>query len=223
MGRPSWIKILASPGAPMKFVSQLLSAHLARYPAMQLDDIYKLLHQAALGPGHAVDNPAAARKRLDQEMSALGEAPAGPLRDIISPDGQPRPRPPAFLSGGWQRSRCAPQCLPGNREELSGIARQVGEILRLPGRPRRCRGYPVRAAGGGGVLRSIARTGSRGCTTPRRTAMPISPLTVSWTSPTSPLPSLPECEKGDRLGELLRFRSFAVRIPVLRRVASWLS
>ena len=72
----------------MKFVSQLLSAHLARYPAMQLDDIYKLLHQAALGPGHAVDNPAAARKRLDQELAALSEAPADPLQDIISPDGR---------------------------------------------------------------------------------------------------------------------------------------
>jgi hypothetical protein len=72
----------------MKFVDQLLSAHLERYPAMQLDDIYKLLHQAALGPGHAVDNPAAARKRLDQEMAALGKSCAEPLRDIISPDGR---------------------------------------------------------------------------------------------------------------------------------------
>ena len=72
----------------MKFVNQLLSAHLVRYPAMQLDDIYKLLHQAALGPGHAMDNPAAARKRLDQELAAMGEASAEPLRDIISPDGR---------------------------------------------------------------------------------------------------------------------------------------
>lgn len=72
----------------MKFVSQLLSAHLARYPAMQLDDIYKLLHQAALGPGHAVDNSAAARKRLDEEIKALGEAPAELLQDVISPDGR---------------------------------------------------------------------------------------------------------------------------------------
>jgi hypothetical protein len=72
----------------MKFVNQLLSAHLERYPAMQLDDIYKLLHQAALGPGHAVDNPAAARKRLDQEMTALGKGSAEPLQDIISPDGR---------------------------------------------------------------------------------------------------------------------------------------
>ena len=72
----------------MKFVSQLLSAHLARYPAMQLDDIYKLLHQAALGPGHAVDNSAAARKRLDEEIAALGDAPTELLQDVISPDGR---------------------------------------------------------------------------------------------------------------------------------------
>jgi hypothetical protein len=72
----------------MKFVSQLLSSHLARYPAMQLDDIYKLLHQAALGPGHAMDNPAAARKRLDVELAALGNGHAEPAEDIISPDGR---------------------------------------------------------------------------------------------------------------------------------------
>jgi len=72
----------------MKFVSQLLSAHLVRYPAMQLDDIYKLLHQAALGPGHAVGNPVAARKRLDQEIQVLGSGSTEFPQDIISPDGR---------------------------------------------------------------------------------------------------------------------------------------
>ena len=72
----------------MKFVSQLLSSHLARYPAMELDDVYKLLHQAALGPGHAVDNAAAARKRLDQEIAELGPGFTEPAQDIISPDGR---------------------------------------------------------------------------------------------------------------------------------------
>ncbi len=76
------------PESPMKFVSQLLSAHLGRYPAMQLGDIYKLLHQAALGPGHAVDNPVAARKRLDQEIATLSEGLVEPSPDIISPDGR---------------------------------------------------------------------------------------------------------------------------------------
>ena len=85
----------------MKFVNQLLSAHFARYPAMQLDDVYKLLHQAALGPGHAVDNPAAARKRLDQEIQALGSGSTEPPQDIISPDGRlGRVHLRAYLKGG---------------------------------------------------------------------------------------------------------------------------
>ncbi|HVY06960.1 MAG TPA: hypothetical protein VHB46_13380 [Burkholderiales bacterium] len=72
----------------MKFVGQLLSTHLQRYPAMQLDDIYKLLHQAALGPGHAVTDAAAARKRLDEEIASLADGIAEPDKDVISPDGR---------------------------------------------------------------------------------------------------------------------------------------
>jgi len=72
----------------MKFISQLLSAHLARYPAMQLDDIYKLLHQAALGPGHAVKDAADARAWLEKEAAELGAGPAEPEEDVISPDGR---------------------------------------------------------------------------------------------------------------------------------------
>ena len=72
----------------MKFVSQLLSSHLQRYPVMQLDDIYKLLHQAALGPGHAVKDAAVARAWLEKEAAELGPAPVEPENDIISPDGK---------------------------------------------------------------------------------------------------------------------------------------
>lgn len=72
----------------MKFVSQLLSSHLERYPAMQLDDIYKLLHQAALGPGHAVKDAAAARAWLEKEAAELGAGPVEPEKDLISPDGR---------------------------------------------------------------------------------------------------------------------------------------
>jgi len=72
----------------MKFVSQLLSAHLARYPEMQLDDIYKLLHQAALGPGHAVKDAGAALAWLEREAAELGAGPAEPEKDMISPDGR---------------------------------------------------------------------------------------------------------------------------------------
>lgn len=72
----------------MKFVGQLLSHHLRRYPLTQLDDVYKLLHQAALGPGHAVQDASTARKRFDAEVAALGSGPEDPVADAISPDGR---------------------------------------------------------------------------------------------------------------------------------------
>lgn len=71
----------------MKFVGQLLGAHAARYPGLGVEDIYKLLHQAALGPAHAVDG-AAARARLASEIGALPDGPEEPLADPISPDGR---------------------------------------------------------------------------------------------------------------------------------------
>jgi hypothetical protein len=70
----------------MKFISQLLASHLQRYPRMQLEDIYKLLHQAAMGPEHAVEDAAIARERLRAEAQQLASGPADPMLDPISPD-----------------------------------------------------------------------------------------------------------------------------------------
>jgi len=72
----------------MKFVNQLLSQHVARYPRMQLDDIYKLLHQAALGPGHAVKDAVITGAWLEKEAAELGSGPVEPEIDVISPDGR---------------------------------------------------------------------------------------------------------------------------------------
>ena len=72
----------------MKYVGQLLGHHLKRYPAMQLEDVYKLLHQAALGSGHAVPEEQLARRRLAEEVQALDDGPDEPVADVISPDGR---------------------------------------------------------------------------------------------------------------------------------------
>ncbi len=72
----------------MKFIGQLLGQHLQRYPCMELADIYKLLHQAAMGAGHAVRDPDAACTLLRSEARALGEGPPEPIADAISPDGK---------------------------------------------------------------------------------------------------------------------------------------
>lgn len=71
----------------MKFISQLLGGHFARHPSMELPDVYKLLHQAALGPAHAIAGDDAVA-RLLTEIAALGPGPEEPLVDVISPDGR---------------------------------------------------------------------------------------------------------------------------------------
>jgi len=71
----------------MKFIGQLLAQHFQRYPRMELVDVYKLLHQAAMGPSHAIDDPTVARDRLAAEVAMLGDGPDDPIADPISPDG----------------------------------------------------------------------------------------------------------------------------------------
>jgi hypothetical protein len=71
---------------------QVLELHLARYPDMQVGDLYKLLHQAAMGSEHAISSREAARQWLIREVEALGDPPAQladePLIEPISPGGR---------------------------------------------------------------------------------------------------------------------------------------
>ncbi|MCX7609714.1 MAG: hypothetical protein N2049_10930 [Anaerolineales bacterium] len=65
-------------------VESVLLSHFARYPAMGLADLYKLIHQAALGSEHAIRDPEAARRWLNEELASLGEGPDEPLLDLLS-------------------------------------------------------------------------------------------------------------------------------------------
>jgi len=66
----------------------ILKSHLARYPEMQIQAIYKLIHQAALGSEHAVTDRHAAGVWLEREIMQLGDEDAEPAIDPISADGQ---------------------------------------------------------------------------------------------------------------------------------------
>lgn len=66
----------------------VLVDHTRRYPAWEVDDLYKLIHQAAMGAEHAITDPVAVRNWLDQELRELGPGPDEPLIDPISPDGK---------------------------------------------------------------------------------------------------------------------------------------
>jgi hypothetical protein len=69
-------------------IETVLRSHFSRYPAMQIQDVYKLLHQAALGSEHAVSDSEGAQNWLRQELAEMGEGPQEPLVDPISPGGE---------------------------------------------------------------------------------------------------------------------------------------
>jgi hypothetical protein len=54
---------------------------------MQSEDLYKLIHQAAMGSEHAIENRAAARDYLYQEIDTLQGTSDEPLMETLSPDG----------------------------------------------------------------------------------------------------------------------------------------
>lgn len=64
----------------------LLDEHLARYPAAQPDDIYKLLYQGVLGPEHLIASPEEFARRLQAEYEALPPDAAGLLWEPVRPD-----------------------------------------------------------------------------------------------------------------------------------------
>jgi hypothetical protein len=69
-------------------MDEILTCHLLRYPQMQVTDLYKLLHQAAMGSGHAVRDEQVARDCLEQELIQMGAGPDDPQMDPLTPDGQ---------------------------------------------------------------------------------------------------------------------------------------
>ena len=64
----------------------IVLAHYSRYPLSQIEDLYKLTHQAALGSEHAVKDIKTAREGLVREMAQLAAFSVEPLIDEISPD-----------------------------------------------------------------------------------------------------------------------------------------
>lgn len=60
--------------------------HAERYPMMELDDFYKLTHQAHFGPGHLVPSAEIAIQSLYNEAATMGNGPPEPMFDPISPD-----------------------------------------------------------------------------------------------------------------------------------------
>ncbi|MDC1311637.1 hypothetical protein N8Z26_04205 [Burkholderiales bacterium] len=72
----------------MKFINKLTAQHIARYPNLELRDLYKLLHQSALGASHANATDDVLEKEFNLELDNLCETHVEPAIDPISPDGK---------------------------------------------------------------------------------------------------------------------------------------
>lgn len=66
---------------------KIVLSHAERYPGWLAPDLYKLIHQATLGSGHAVTSAENARAWLEEDLAGLGENREEPLLDPIAPDG----------------------------------------------------------------------------------------------------------------------------------------
>jgi hypothetical protein len=73
---------------PKVQMRSILIEHARRYPQWRLDDLYKLIHQAAMGTEHIMGDEAFLRDWLVHEFAHLGPGRDESLVDPISPDGR---------------------------------------------------------------------------------------------------------------------------------------
>jgi len=120
----------------------VLIDHARRYPLWAVDDLYKLIHQAAMGAEHALTDIAEVGELLMHELAHLDRGPSESLIDPISPDGQivrVHLRPFATLQlepGGLLRAfiRTAAEIAPSTDrlDEFAMLASQLASEGYLP-------------------------------------------------------------------------------------------
>ncbi|MCK4688694.1 MAG: hypothetical protein KAT41_00195 [Candidatus Marinimicrobia bacterium] len=66
----------------------LILEHLNRYPEMEVQDLYKLIYQATLGPAHLGTNEEIILSYLNREVESINADPEIDLVENISPSGK---------------------------------------------------------------------------------------------------------------------------------------
>ncbi len=67
---------------------KIIENEIKKYPEMEIQDVYKLLHQSAMGSEHAVKDTAAVRKWMENEIAGLNWNHHEKMIDTISPGGE---------------------------------------------------------------------------------------------------------------------------------------
>ena len=109
---------------------QATAFNFGSQPASQAEDVYKGLHQALFGPGHAIPDPDAARRYLLEEVSQLGP-PMQMERPCQSLGGEPKVvrvnlRP--FVARGGDLESLL-EAFVASVDEVHGSAEEMGRAL----------------------------------------------------------------------------------------------
>ncbi len=97
----------------------IIAMHLRHYPALRLDDLYKLVYQGAMGSEHAVADIDQVYRRLNDERRVMTSQPDGPLGIAVSPDRRlVRVHLGPFLDNGGDLQDLAQACV-----ETAGIVK----------------------------------------------------------------------------------------------------
>jgi len=124
-----------APSPEEEAVRSLLGRQWARFPAMEPQDVYKLVFQATMGSRHAGLDSAMAARWLDAEIRDLGPGPDEPVADTISVDGRMvRVNLRPYLAVGGDRTALL-RAFVRSAQEFRGssgdLGRQLGYVARM--------------------------------------------------------------------------------------------
>jgi len=104
----------------------------AEHPEAEAADLYKFLHQAIYGPGHAISDPDAAARWLTRELGELGPPLVGEVAcEVLG--GRPilvRVNLRPFVAGGGDATELL-DAFVATAGEVRGDPRQMGEALEI--------------------------------------------------------------------------------------------
>jgi hypothetical protein len=69
-------------------LERLIEKQVEKFPELEVQDLYKFLHQAAMGSEHAVKDSASTAKWMEDEIAGLDMNKDDALIDTLSPDGR---------------------------------------------------------------------------------------------------------------------------------------
>ena len=111
---------------------QSLAFDLAEHPNAEAADLYKFLHQAIYGPGHAIPDPDAAARWLDSELEDLGPPLVGEAQcEVLG--GSPilvRVNLRPFAAGGGDAGELL-DAFVATAGEIHGEPGQMGEAIKI--------------------------------------------------------------------------------------------